>query len=977
MNIPIPLFTIVVPTYNQANFLPAALDSLLAQTCTDWEAVIINDGSTDDTALLAATYANRDHRIRVFHQENGGVANALNAGLSHAQGDWICWLSSDDLFEPDKLAIHADAIRKTPEGLFFYSGHSLLYEELGVKSEIPLQEKSDRDLQVLNFFRYNWVHGNSFAVHRTVIEKLGGFVEGTYHYAQDFEMWFRISTVYQIYYIPRHTCVTRVHQAQPSTQFFEAGKLDGVHACYDFLNTHHFPDLFPSLDLSRNDSARKAIIETVRLYLEPDAHFHAAGYNPALLERLYEWLKNYSSPDCRSELISFWNDLLRQMLEWELPAELRDMLQPFLDCPQEQYKYVPHNFLQTITNLSKGTDDTSRLMRRYLAEHLMLQAARDKVRSNDVDSARNLLDHAYSILPLSVIIKERLVDILHTKHSESLSSPDDVVAATHGTLEKYTGKQGFQVPIEEIYPRISVCSDKNKALFYAFMDYGNKAFASSVSNKTYLEIARDSYSKAFEMEGGDAILAGVNLALAHAHLGEWDSAMKLVMRFQFRADPPARTLYEVIKNAFYSRNSHPLLTCSPLTFNKHETELFAHMYATDFVEPCFEAPPAPDKSYDLITISFFHKRLHLARRMLDTLSLSHYPEKSLHIFIIDRSPEIESITASFSQRTHRDVYICRQTADVHGNPMHLHINWVMERIINLDFKKIAIIDSDFELHSEWYLKLSSLQKLLSDRQEIKLFTAFNNCNGSGWRHATNEMHTLNGTEFGIKHDCGAGQVLMDKATFFQLGTWGHVHQDFTWVFRCRELNYLTATTIPSYAQHLGAAGSKLDHSNLSPIFLDSALDFTGDYKIPFKLCGIWQLAEIGAQPFFIHSNGLVTSERSISFSNIIGHVSISSTFFEITFDASRVCFRMPDEWDANCKLAEENSDISLTRLDSTSCRMINSIGLFNIFFCDGRYYALMHDADHSRIDIDILKIAQDAGYCFSSANYEAIVQRIS
>ena len=105
-----PIFSVLVPTYNQACFLPAALDSLLAQTVLEWEALVVDDGSTDGTREILERYAAGDKRIRVFRKHNGGTASALNKGLQHAVGEWVCWLSSDDLFKPDKLAVHLKEI---------------------------------------------------------------------------------------------------------------------------------------------------------------------------------------------------------------------------------------------------------------------------------------------------------------------------------------------------------------------------------------------------------------------------------------------------------------------------------------------------------------------------------------------------------------------------------------------------------------------------------------------------------------------------------------------------------------------------------------------------------------------------------------------------------------------------------------------------------------------------------------------------
>jgi len=97
-----PLFSIVIPTYNRGNILPAAVRSVLAQSCPDFELIIVDDGSSDDTATVVAGFA--DHRIRYMHQENGGGSKARNTGIKAAQGKYIAFLDADDTFLPDHLA---------------------------------------------------------------------------------------------------------------------------------------------------------------------------------------------------------------------------------------------------------------------------------------------------------------------------------------------------------------------------------------------------------------------------------------------------------------------------------------------------------------------------------------------------------------------------------------------------------------------------------------------------------------------------------------------------------------------------------------------------------------------------------------------------------------------------------------------------------------------------------------------------------
>ena len=94
-----------MPTYNQANYLVASIQSILSQSYENWELIIINDGSTDNTQDIIETF--NDQRIKYLIKENGGTASALNLGLEEIQ-DFVCWLSSDDFYLEDKLQTDLD-----------------------------------------------------------------------------------------------------------------------------------------------------------------------------------------------------------------------------------------------------------------------------------------------------------------------------------------------------------------------------------------------------------------------------------------------------------------------------------------------------------------------------------------------------------------------------------------------------------------------------------------------------------------------------------------------------------------------------------------------------------------------------------------------------------------------------------------------------------------------------------------------------
>lgn len=95
--------SVIIPCYNQALFLPKAIASLQAQTLEDWECIIVDDGSTDNTAEVASNLMLKDDRIRLIQKQNGGSASARDLGLKHVQGEYVQFLDADDSIAPQKL----------------------------------------------------------------------------------------------------------------------------------------------------------------------------------------------------------------------------------------------------------------------------------------------------------------------------------------------------------------------------------------------------------------------------------------------------------------------------------------------------------------------------------------------------------------------------------------------------------------------------------------------------------------------------------------------------------------------------------------------------------------------------------------------------------------------------------------------------------------------------------------------------------
>lgn len=101
-----PKVSVIVPVYNVENYIGRCIESIQKQTLTDWELLLIDDGSTDNSGSICDSYAQKDDRITVFHKPNGGVSSARNLGLVHAKGQWLAFVDSDDSLTKEYLTVN-------------------------------------------------------------------------------------------------------------------------------------------------------------------------------------------------------------------------------------------------------------------------------------------------------------------------------------------------------------------------------------------------------------------------------------------------------------------------------------------------------------------------------------------------------------------------------------------------------------------------------------------------------------------------------------------------------------------------------------------------------------------------------------------------------------------------------------------------------------------------------------------------------
>lgn len=211
-----PLISIIIPVYNGENYLAEAIESALKQTYKEIEILVVDDGSTDKTASIASAYKDK---IIYIKKENGGVASALNLGIERAQGDYISWLSHDDLYQSEKIRMQVRYLKNLEEAKRERTIIYTNYAEMNDKYDIYNHSQLERKFKVnkLNhplFALYKgFVNGCTLFIPKKVLLDEGLFNE-TLRYSQDFVMWQKIFPKYDLVFLEDETVISRKHDNQ-------------------------------------------------------------------------------------------------------------------------------------------------------------------------------------------------------------------------------------------------------------------------------------------------------------------------------------------------------------------------------------------------------------------------------------------------------------------------------------------------------------------------------------------------------------------------------------------------------------------------------------------------------------------------------------------------------------------------------------------------------------------------------------------
>lgn len=212
-----PRVSVVIPTYNYARFVGNAVDSILAQTFTDYEIIVVDDGSTDETARVLAGYGDK---VRYVHQNNAGQSAARNHGIGLAHGEYLAFLDADDTWLPQKLDKQVRFLDEHGEYDMVFADMSHCVDGAMIHKRYLHEKKYKFVAQgkiFNNLLREGFIFMPTVLVRRKCFEQVGVF-DVTLSNCEDVDLWFRIADRFQIGFVDEPLAVRNVHGANVTHQ---------------------------------------------------------------------------------------------------------------------------------------------------------------------------------------------------------------------------------------------------------------------------------------------------------------------------------------------------------------------------------------------------------------------------------------------------------------------------------------------------------------------------------------------------------------------------------------------------------------------------------------------------------------------------------------------------------------------------------------------------------------------------------------
>ena len=243
------LVSIIIPCYNQAGFVEETLLSVFNQEYSDWECLLIDDGSTDNTAEILKEWTKKDNRFSYYKKENSGVSAARNFGLGKAKGDFIQFLDADDLVAADKLSNSVDAIQKHTVDIV--CSNYLMFSNSIANALSPFSHLEKFEFNFYNLARY-WNDGFTVPIHcwffkAALFEDIQFPEDLTAQ--EDWVVWMRIfQNSPKTYYIPKHLAFYRINpDGRTNTSDFFKETLQAVNYMKHYVSDADFQSLYEAV----------------------------------------------------------------------------------------------------------------------------------------------------------------------------------------------------------------------------------------------------------------------------------------------------------------------------------------------------------------------------------------------------------------------------------------------------------------------------------------------------------------------------------------------------------------------------------------------------------------------------------------------------------------------------------------------------------------------------------------------------------
>ena len=288
-----PYFSIVIPVYNKEKFVSKTLRSVLEQTFSDFEIIVINDGSTDESE--AKILSQKDSRIHYYTKVNEGVAVARNFGIEKANGEYICFLDADDYWYPNFLESMHRFTSEHPKHKVFAGAIEIETKNKTIPAQYSMTKKSE--FEIVNFFNASqkecvlWT--SSVCIHKSVFDQVGTFDPKIKH-GEDTEMWIRIGLEFPIvfihkilaryvydaesvsrnsnYYFERYTFEKYAEEEKKNPalkKYMDFNRFSAVIKCHLIGDCKTAQEIYSEIDLKNLSKKKRVLLELPPSMLKP------------------------------------------------------------------------------------------------------------------------------------------------------------------------------------------------------------------------------------------------------------------------------------------------------------------------------------------------------------------------------------------------------------------------------------------------------------------------------------------------------------------------------------------------------------------------------------------------------------------------------------------------------------------------------------------------------------------------------------